>query len=125
MYKKNIIKLNENTFYCNPINNLENFENLPIINAETKDKMKIVKSESESENSNFIIINSKKKKSSKKRSKRRSKKRSKRRSKKRSKRRSKKKSKKVKESFCAGNTCINETDLKNIINLLKNLHLKK
>jgi len=85
------------------------------------------------------------KKRSKRRSRRRSRRRSKRRSKKRSKRRSKRRSrkgskkgsrkgsrkgskkgsKKRKEGFCAGNTCITESDLKNIINLLKNLELKK
>ena len=117
MSKKNIIKLNDKSFYCNPINNFENFENLPIIKAETEKK--IVKSESE--NANVIIINSKKKKRSKKKSKKRSKKKSK----KRSKKRSKKKSKKIQEGFCAGDTCINESDLKNIINLLKKLDFKK
>jgi hypothetical protein len=125
MSKKNIIKLNDKSFYCNPINNFENFENLPIIKAETGKK--IVKSESE--NANVIIINSKKKKrskkKSKKRSKKKSKKRSKKKSKKRSKKRSKKKSKKIQEGFCAGDTCINESDLKNIINLLKKLDFKK
>jgi hypothetical protein len=42
MSKKNIIKLNEKYFSCNPINNnFENFENLSVIKAETDDKIQI------------------------------------------------------------------------------------
>jgi len=165
MSKKNIIKLNKQYFSCNPIN--ENFEDLPVINAETEpitidDNISSEKVYIDTEENKEPLIMSNQKISphkhskgahSKKRSKKHSKKRSKRssivagkrRSKKLSKRgskkgsrkgskkgsrkgskkRSKKRSKKSREGFCAGNTCITESDLKNIINLLKNLELKK
>jgi hypothetical protein len=149
MSKKNIIKLNEQYFSCNPIN--ENFEDLPVINAETDNSSQqasiIINTNKEPLITKKDSDQTKSKKSSKKRSKRRSRRRltkkqrllelrrlrskksskrgSKKVSKRGSKRASKKRSKKSREGFCAGNTCITESDLKNIINLLKNLELKK
>jgi hypothetical protein len=158
MSKKNIIKLNKQYFSCNPIN--ENFDDVPVINAETEpivigdnisseDKYEKVSIDTEPKTNDEPVVMSNEKGSSKRGSKRGSRRRSKRgskrrsrrssrrrskkgskrssrrRSKKGSKKRSKKRSKKSKEGFCAGKTCITESDLKNIINLLKNLELKK
>lgn len=64
-------------------------------------------------------------KGSKKGSRKGSRKGSKKGSKKRSKKGSKKRSKKNTEGFCAGNTCLTESNLKSLIKLLKKLELKK
>lgn len=121
MSKKNIIKLNEQYFSCNPIN--ENFEATTEIKSkvDTAERKKLnalckTNPDNWSDETRMKCNNMKKRRSKKRRSSRRPR---------RSKKRSKKYSEKTKEGFCAGNTCLTEDNLKSLINLLKKLELKK
>lgn len=160
MAKKNIIKLNDQYFSCNRI---ENFDDTSKINAEveveteTSQEEPPIKVQLHSDDQQLKLhsndhpkttdddtnedstpkkryrtrVGAKKrslkgsKKGSRKGSKKGSRKGSRKGSKKRSKKGSKKRSKKNTEGFCAGNTCLTESNLKSLIKLLKKLELKK